>query len=152
MSTEPDPALDPDVFAHAREQKLDAKHALAQALVGAGASEDDEAEVALVLDDAALDQLAERVIAKLAGDTTEPPAGFLDAVAGQAEDRRQAVVGAALGRRDDVADDGPLPTSGFDGGARPGLLRRPESHDDLIVGSCCVATRIAPRRSAPAED
>lgn len=134
MTVDPEavPAVDTELFAHAREKRLDAKHQLAQALIGAGATDDDEAVVDLVLDDAALDQLAERVIGKLA-DAAEPPAGFLDAVAGDAEDQRQVLVNAVLGRRDDVAGDGPLPSSGFDGGARPGLLRRPESHDDLIV-------------------
>ena len=116
-----------DLFGEARRGKLERQRQLAEALIGGQVPDPVVAEVELdLLADAVADRLVGRV-----GPEPEQERYFDAALTGKAA-RKAALVATLTGRGGPPAPGGE-DSSGFDGGARAGELRRPESHDELVV-------------------
>jgi hypothetical protein len=119
-----------DLFAVGRQEKLERQRRLAEALAG-GPPEPEPVEVEVELDMLA-DAVAERLLGRLEQEPEREP-GFFDGAITAKQERQAALVDALMGRTTTSAEAAPQRSGSFDGGARRGELRRPETHDETVA-------------------
>jgi hypothetical protein len=121
----------PDLLDHGQavDAKRERQRQLAEALSGGPVPDPAVAEVEL---DLLADAVVERLVGRL-GQEPELEPGFFTGAAAAKQEQRAALIGVLTGRAALPAPGKDVAPSSFDGGARAGELRQPESHGELVV-------------------